>query len=507
MTDENNKELPCSAPEPGEASPVPLPEDGDVREAEQPEENLDPICEPQPEKDEELAEEPGMPEETAERLPEAAAETPEEPEETGSWYVPPEPVRKEERVRDLLDSIDTDHPRPTLEDWRAAAQKERKRRHRGIWITLLCLLVVGGVVFAAVWPTLSPRKSGENSELEPQEGDSASSIVDIIGHNKTTIPRCQGDPAVRLTIHNERGPELAATELYLQVNPSVVTVVAEQANGSSIGTGVIMTPDGYIITNAHVISGGRSCWIALDTGETFDVRLVGYDEEEDLAVLKVTDAVTLPAAEFGDSENLQVGERAYAIGNPLGVELRGTLTDGIISAVNRQVSVGDGYMTMIQTTAALNNGNSGGPLINSSGQIVGINTLKMSGSGWEGEATVEGLGFALPSSSVCFVVNDLIATGRFRGVPTIGISVVTTRNDQGGTQVEVYSVEADLGAAEAGVQAGDIILAADGETVTQTADLLRVRRSHVLGDTMTLTLQRGEEILEVEVVLYSNKGR
>ena len=256
-----------------------------------------------------------------------------------------------------------------------------------------------------------------------------------------------------------------------------------------------------------MISGGKTCWIALDTGATYDAKLVGVDEEEDLAVLKAVDAQNLPAAEFGDSDLLTVGEKAYAIGNPLGIELRGTLTDGIISAVNRQIQVEDGYMTMIQTTAALNNGNSGGPLINASGQIVGINTMKMSGSGWEGEATVEGLGFALPISSVCFVVNDLIAHGHFLGVPTIGVTVVTERSEDGATQVVVYSVEEELGAAEAGVREGDIILAADGQPIAQTSDLLTVRRDHTIGDTMVLTIQRDGETMDLPVVLYSNKGK
>jgi serine protease Do len=312
---------------------------------------------------------------------------------------------------------------------------------------------------------------------------------------------------VRLTVTAQRGEELTATDVYAKVNPSVVTVVAEEKVGASVGTGVIMPPDGYIITNAHVISGGKSCWIALDTGATYDAKLVGVDEEEDLAVLKAVDAQNLPAAEFGDSDLLTVGEKAYAIGNPLGIELRGTLTDGIISAVNRQIQVEDGYMTMIQTTAALNNGNSGGPLINSSGQIIGINTLKMGGSGWKGEATVEGLGFALPISSVCFVVNDLIATGEFRGVPTIGISVITSMDDKGGAQVEVYSVEETMGAAKAGIQAGDIILAADGVPVSRIEDLQVVRRSHNIGDTVTLTILRNGRTMDIDVVLYSNKGK
>ena len=287
------------------------------------------------------------------------------------------------------------------------------------------------------------------------------------------------------------------------MNPSVVTVVSEQSEGASIGTGVIMTSDGYIITNAHVISGGKSCWVALDTGVTYEVNLVGFDEEEDLAVLKADPQNPLPAAEFGNSDLVQVGDTAYAIGNPLGVELRGTMTNGIISAVNRAVEVDGKTMTLLQTSAALNNGNSGGPLINEYGQVIGINTLKMSTTD-STEATVEGLGFALPISSVSFVVNDLIATGRFRGIPTLGVTV-TNSSDNGG-QVVVYTVEDGYGAAEAGIQPGDVLLKADGQPLHQINDLMAVRRTHLVDDTMTLTVLRDGRVFDVEVPLYANKG-
>ena len=159
-------------------------------------------------------------------------------------------------------------------------------------------------------------------------------------------------------------------------------MVTELPRGASVGTGVILTEDGYIITNAHVIAGGTSCYVALADGSIFDAALVGYDAEQDLAVIKAQDtdgraAQGLPAAEFGDSDALSVGDPVYAIGNPLGVELRGTLTDGIVSAINRDVDVDGVTMTLIQTNAALNNGNSGGPLINRYGQVIGINVMKM----------------------------------------------------------------------------------------------------------------------------------
>ena len=369
-------------------------------------------------------------------------------------------------------------------------------------VSLAKCSILAAVVLAAILGGSSG--SGQHRPLPDGDGDNPSSIVDIFG-SKTTIPKIQGDPGVRLACRDPQGQPLTAQEVYAKVNPSVVTVVSEQSEGASIGTGVIMTSDGYIITNAHVISGGKSCWVALDTGVTYEVNLVGFDEEEDLAVLKADPQNPLPAAEFGNSDLVQVGDTAYAIGNPLGVELRGTMTSGIISAVNRAVEVDGKTMTLLQTSAALNNGNSGGPLINEYGQVIGINTLKMSTTD-STEATVEGLGFALPISSVSFVVNDLIANGHYRGAPSLGITVTTVERDGGGTQVQVMEVSAGSGAADAGIRAGDVILAADGQAVSVTSDLLTARRSHIIGDTVTLTILRDGQQFDVEVTLRSNRS-
>ena len=443
----------------------------------------------------ETPENPDLPE-TPEAAPE---ETPEEPKEVVSWYIPKEP-----QGREVVSYYVQRDPMPQ-NVWQQAAKKEKRRSRLWLWISLAVLAVtVAAVVLAAILGGNSG--SGQHRPLPDGDGDNPSSIVDIFGSKATTIPKIQGDPSVRLACRDPQGQPLTAQEVYAKVNPSVVTVVSEQSEGASIGTGVIMTSDGYIITNAHVISGGKSCWVALDTGVTYEVNLVGFDEEEDLAVLKADPQNPLPAAEFGNSDLLTVGDPVYAIGNPLGVELRGTLTNGIVSAINREVEMQGRTMTMIQTNAALNNGNSGGPLINSYGQVIGINTMKMSNSSLsEEEATVEGLGFALPISSVSFVVNDLIAHGEFLGTPTIGITVRTIEKSGGGTQVEVYTVDDALGAAEAGVQPGDIILEADGQPVSVTSDLLTVRRSHSVGDTIRLTIQRDGQTLTVDVVLYASK--
>ena len=232
-----------------------------------------------------------------------------------------------------------------------------------------------------------------------------------------------------------------------------------------------------------MVAGGNDCSIALDTGKTYSAKFVAGDSDNDIAILKV-DVPGLQAAEIGDSDNLTVGDRVYAIGNPLGVELRGTLTDGIVSAINRDVEVDGRTMTLIQTNAALNSGNSGGPLINCYGQVVGINTIKMSSS----YSNIEGLGFALPTSSVQYLVNDLLTYGKVRPEPVIGISVsqVPTALPDGTQGIEVYEVSRGSAAEEAGILEGDIVVSADGESTVTSKDLLRIRRRFNVGDQMSM---------------------
>jgi S1-C subfamily serine protease len=428
------------------------------------------------------------------------SDVPEEPREVVSWYIPSASrPAGEEAVSWYIPP--REEPRRTTEEWHQAARKEKKRR-RGVWLFVACLAVILGVVLiAGIGGGLLHKPT---PDALPSDGDDASSIIDIFqDRKKTTIPRVEGDPSVRLVCVPNDTDELTPREIYARVNPSVVTVVATDRESASVGTGVILSADGYIVTNAHVITGGDSCWIALDTGVTYDAKLVGFDELADVAVLKV-DAADLPPAEFGDSDLCAVGDPAYAIGNPLGVELRGTFTDGILSAVDRQVDVDGQTMTLIQTNAALNNGNSGGPLINAAGQVIGINTIKM-GSSEEAEASVEGLGFALPISTTSFVVNDLIATGEFHGMPMLGVMVTTQATEDGGTRLVIYSVSEDSGAEAAGLQKDDVITAADGEPVADTRGLLAQRRNHAVGDTMTLTILRDGVPMEVEVVLGSDR--
>lgn len=376
-------------------------------------------------------------------------------------------------------------------------QSPKKHSRKGLWIFLAVMAVL---VMAAVAAALI---AGPEDGGTADDDHDASSIVDIFDKDIPTIDRVEGDPELRFFCTAAEGEALTAQEVYAAVNPSVVMVaVAIDEEKASIGTGVILTEDGYVVTNAHVIAGGLSAWVALDTGEVLDAELVGFDSNEDLALLKLVDGQGLPAARLGDSDACVVGDQVYAIGNPLGVELRGTLTNGLISAIDRQVTMEGRVMTMLQTTAALNNGNSGGPLINDQGQVIGINTMKMSG-GKTATATVEGLGFAVPTRRVVAVINDIMATGAFHGIPSLGIYVGQEMQADGAYQLVIYDVTEDYGAAEAGLLPGDVILAADGTEVHETWELLDLRGRHIVGESMVLTVQRGDQVFDADVTLYA----
>ena len=377
-------------------------------------------------------------------------------------------------------------------------QPPKKHSRKGLWIFLAVMAVL---VMAAVAAALI---AGPEDGGTADDDHDASSIVDIFDKDIPTIDRVEGDPELRFFCTAAEGEALTAQEVYAAVNPSVVMVaVAIDEEKASIGTGVILTEDGYVVTNAHVIAGGLSAWVALDTGEVLDAELVGFDSNEDLALLKLVDGQGLPAARLGDSDACVVGDQVYAIGNPLGVELRGTLTNGLISAIDRQVTMEGRVMTMLQTTAALNNGNSGGPLINEYGQVIGINTMKMSNSIADAEAaTVEGLGFAVPTGRAVTVINDILATGAFHGIPSIGVYVAEEQQPDGTYRPVIDSVTENFGAEAAGLLPGDVILSADGTAVYSNYDLLRARRAHIVGETITLTVQRDGQTLDVEVYLY-----
>ena len=391
---------------------------------------------------------------------------------------------------------------PTPLPGRKNAPPSPSRRRKGLKIFLFCMLgliVLSGAITALWYGGVFDRYTSYDDGRFEHRGE-PNYYDNSDDHGETTIKRLPNTDKVKLRYSETHGKELSIQEIYQKVNPSTVTVLTGMSDGSAmVGTGVIFTEDGYILTNAHVIAGGSECYVVLDTGENHRARLLGLDEEKDLAVIKI-DATGLPAAEFGDSDALTVGDPVYAIGNPLGVELRGTLTDGIVSAINRDVYVDGVTMTLIQTNAALNNGNSGGPLINVYGQVVGINTMKMGSSS---TTSVEGLGFAIPIASTAYMINDLIAYGEIHGEVMIGVSVqpVPVTLDSGETALLIMDVTPGGPGDEAGLREGDLLLKADGEALTKSADLLRIRRRHDAGDSLALTYERDGKRSTVNVIL------
>lgn len=317
--------------------------------------------------------------------------------------------------------------------------------------------------------------------------------------DRTSIQRAPLRDDVTMALTSIGETELTAREVYDRVSPSVVGIRASVEDGMYLGTGVIMTEDGYIVTNAHVIAGAQKASVVFANNSRSEALLVGYDGETDLAVLKV-DRQGLTPAVFGDSAQLRVGDPAYAIGNPLGEELRGTMTSGIISAIDRTVDMDGQSMTLIQTNAALNSGNSGGALINAAGQVVGITNMKMM-SDWE---TIEGLGFAVPTTMAKLVVDQIIAEGSYAGRPIMGITVTDHfdfNEDPDGAEIVSVKEGTD---ASGKLYAGDVIVQANGETVRCVDDLLRVKDRMAVGEELSLQVWTGGangRMLEITITL------
>ncbi len=291
----------------------------------------------------------------------------------------------------------------------------------------------------------------------------------------------------------EQEGALSWQDVYEKVIPSVVSITTTKPGSSSSGTGVIMSCDGYIITNSHVVEGAVKIEVLLTDGRLFDATCVGLDAISDLAVLYIQ-AEDLVPAEFGDSSTLRVGDQVVAIGDPLGVQLRGTMTDGIISAISRDLKIGGKTMTLLQTTAALNSGNSGGPLVNCYGQVVGINTMKI--GDYASVSGVEGLGFAIPMTSAKGVVQQLMTNGYVSGRPSLGMKGQMVSNFYQyyyhlPAGLMVTEVKEASSAEASGLQAGDILLSVNGERVTNVDMLEELLYDIEVGDSVSVTIYRG----------------
>lgn len=286
--------------------------------------------------------------------------------------------------------------------------------------------------------------------------------------------------------------------------------------GKATGTGFIITDDGYIVTNAHVIYDESE----YDAREAIDVsvllsdetehtaNVIAYDLETDIAVLKINQKGLKPAA-LGDSDELRVGELVLAVGNPLGFDFFGSVTSGIVSALNRQISINEKSMTLIQTDAAINSGNSGGPLLNSCGQVIGINSAKMSAS--YGSASIEGLGFAIPMKEAKTIIDDLINYNYVKGRPLIGISTVDINESYSRylnkpMGLYVCSVEENSAADQAGIMAGDVIIGIEGEPIKTVDELNKIKNQHKAGETIKITLSRNGTDIDVNVKLQEENN-
>ena len=286
-------------------------------------------------------------------------------------------------------------------------------------------------------------------------------------------------------------------DVYEKVLPSVVSITCHDGLTTSSGTGVIMDAGGYIITNAHVVEDAVSIRVLLTDGRELTARCVGADMLSDLAVLRVTASGLVPAV-FGDSDKLRVGDEVVAIGDPLGVELRGTMTNGIISGINRDIKSGNRTLTLMQTTAALNTGNSGGPLVNCYGQVVGINTMKI--GDYASEGGVEGLGFAIPITSVQTILEQLASKGYVAGRPDLGlkgqeISTFYQFYYRMPAGILITEVAEGSSAAQQGLRRGDILLTLDGVAVTNPDILQEITYASTVGQELQATIYReGREI-------------
>ncbi|MGX8692942.1 MAG: S1C family serine protease [Clostridia bacterium] len=317
------------------------------------------------------------------------------------------------------------------------------------------------------------------------------------------IPRGQAEGDFRMELVPEEDTELELRELYERCSPSVVGIAAytDGQIGYGWGSGVILSEDGLIITNTHVVAGADRATVTLYDNSEYEAVLIGADSISDIAVLKI-EAAGLPAAVFGDSATLAVGQKVAAIGNPLGEDFRMTLTDGIISAISRDVNYKGRSMTLMQTNAALNEGNSGGPLFNLDGQVIGITNMKMMSSA----STVEGIGFAIPSSTVLGVVNGILQDGKVVGRASIGITIGPIPDsaiEEYGLPAGLYIVTVSPGSdAEAkGLKAGDILLTVNGQPVTETKQVADIKDQFGVGDELYFRIWRDGKTFEVAVAL------
>ncbi len=374
----------------------------------------------------------------------------------------------------------------------AAPVKKKKGSHkavRAVALVLCCALVGGAAGTAGALIVSNRSKEAENT---------------------TTVYQGQRENTVLQLAQVDTGKEMTAAEVYAANVNSTVGITTSittnfwgyQTTSAVSGSGFIITEDGYILTNYHVIADSNAITVSLYDGTTYDATLIGYDESNDIAVLKV-DAQGLTPVVLGDSENVNVGDTVIAIGNPLG-ELTFSLTQGVVSALNREVTFsGNVTMDLIQTDCAINSGNSGGALFNLHGEVIGITNAKYSSSSGSG-ASIDNIGFAIPMNHIKSIVQSIMEKGyiskAYIGVTVTDVSAETQRYGlpQGAS---VYAVAEDSPAEEAGLQVSDIITKVNDTEITGSSDLVRAIGNAAVGDVLNLTVYRQGQTLELTVTV------
>ena len=406
-------------------------------------------------------------------------------------------------------------------------KKRKERRGNGVLqLVLVALLssILTGAVFFTVFRYVAPaavKPSGDSyfSNIIPEKNNKETGGAENSDASKSVKP-------VEIKNSGNEG-DLTVTEIAEKVSPSIVgiRVTAKVRNyffgdteARGEGSGIIKSSDGYIITNYHVIeyaldNSGRQrgnakieVFLSGRLDKPYIAEVKGVDYWTDLAVLKIN-ATGLPYAELGDSDKLKVGELAVAIGNPGGLELMGSVTVGVISGLNREIQAeNQRAFKLIQTDAAINPGNSGGALVNSKGQVIGVNTVKMVANGYEG------LGFAIPINTVKQVINDLIEYNYVKGRPLLGIRADSTYNEAVARYynlpagVRVEGITPLSGAEKAGIQVGDIITKFNGKQVKSLQELNELKNKFKPGDKVTLEIYRNGRYMNVTVTLTEDQG-
>ena len=398
-----------------------------------------------------------------------------------------QPENKQQECSSLIFSRDIDYRNPFMKE-EHIYKKIKNKLFKRYFVVGICGMLIGALICGAtVAVTLSLAGGSSQNNL---------GLVQYSAGKDVSVEQVKID-----------GKVLDVPQIAEAVGPSVVGVVIKHSFNDSIfseqeagsGSGIIISSDGYIVTNSHVIEGASAIYVVLNNGENYSARVVGMDTKTDIAVIKI-DAKNLAKAELGKSSDLKVGELAVAIGNPLGLEFQGSVTAGVISALDRSMEVDGRKYTLVQTDAAINPGNSGGPLVNKYGYVIGINTVKISSS------ATEGMGFAIPIDIALPIIEELIEKGYVSGRPQIGIEIINiteAMSMQYNVPVGVYVVNVVFGSAaeKAGIKSGDIIIKADGISVSTAEMLNDVKDKYKVGDTLTLTIVREGITIDVDVNL------